>query len=136
MNKLFKLILINTILYIFILVQILNIINFKIKMKSIININKYFSKVANDMKQLKNGEFAKSFDPDNYQKLSGIITKLGGKQIKFATDYMDTSIVDYQLGNDRVTIFINEPWDMTVSSHNSKLIEEVASLMYDTGNKE
>jgi len=64
-------------------------------------------------------------------KLSGIITKLGGKQIDLKTDYIDTHLIDYEIGNDRVTIFVNEPWEMTVSSHNPKLIEEVTNLMSD-----
>lgn len=114
-------------------------------MKTIFNITKYqlnslgaryYSKIPNTMKQLKNGEFAKTFDPDEYKKLSGIITKLGGKQINHATDYIDNHLFDYELGNDKVTIFINEPWDMTVSSHNPKLVEEVTNLMGDSGNTE
>ena len=94
------------------------------------------SGVANGIEQLKNGEFAKTFDPDEYKKLSGIITKLGGKQINSVTDYIDNHLFDYELGNDRVTIFINEPWDMTFSSHNPKLIEEITNLMGDSGNAE
>ena len=45
--------------------------------------------------KLKNDEFTQIFDPDEYKKLLGIITKLGGKQINSAR-HLGNSKTEFQ----------------------------------------